>query len=87
MDDGLAAEVRGTQAVWGLGMREGVSAMDVRDEMLGRGVIPRPIATHSLAFCPPLVIGDDDLELVISATRSALETAAREPRSSSRVQG
>jgi putrescine aminotransferase len=72
VDEGLAAEVRGTDAIWGLGMLEGTSAMDVRDEMLARGVIPRPIATHTVAFCPPLVIGDDDLDLVLAATRNAL---------------
>lgn len=74
--DGLAAEARGEGAVWGLGMNEGVSAIAVRDEMLRHGVIPRPIAEHTAAFCPPLVIGEDDLELIISATRSALETVA-----------
>jgi adenosylmethionine-8-amino-7-oxononanoate aminotransferase len=74
--DDLAAEVRGEGGVWGLGMNEGVSAIAVRDEMLRHGVIPRPIAEHTVAFCPPLVIGEDDLELVISATRSALVTVA-----------
>jgi adenosylmethionine-8-amino-7-oxononanoate aminotransferase len=72
VDDGLAAELRGTQAIWGLGMIEGVSAMEVRDEMLRRGVIPRPIGTHSLAFCPPLVIGDDDLDRIVEATSASL---------------
>jgi adenosylmethionine-8-amino-7-oxononanoate aminotransferase len=72
VDEGLAAGLRGTEAIWGLAMPEGVSAMDVRDEMLARGVIPRPIGTHTVAVCPPLVIGDDDLTRILEATREAL---------------
>src|SRR5690606_24361685 len=56
--EGLAGELRGAGAVWGLGMVDGVSALAVRDAMLARGVIPRPIADHSVAFCPPLVTTD-----------------------------
>ncbi len=75
--DGLAAELRGTRAIWGLGMLEGVSALDVRDEMLTRGVIPRPLGPQTLAFCPPLVIGDDDLERIVEATGDALRAVTR----------
>ena len=75
--DGLAAELRGTRAIWGLGMFEGVSALDVRDEMLARGVIPRPLGPQTLAFCPPLVIGDDDLERIVEATGDALRAVTR----------
>ncbi|MCZ7630662.1 MAG: aminotransferase class III-fold pyridoxal phosphate-dependent enzyme [Microthrixaceae bacterium] len=74
--EGLAAEVRGEGGVWGLGMNEGVSAVAVRDEMLRNGVIPRPIADHTVAFCPPLVIDEADLDHVVSVTRSAVESAA-----------
>jgi putrescine aminotransferase len=44
--------------------------------MLANGVIPRPIPTSTVAFCPPLVIGDDDLDLIVAATRSALAELA-----------
>jgi len=54
-------------------MHADTSAMDVRDRMLGNGVIPRPIATHSVAFCPPLVITDEQLDRTLSVTRDALE--------------
>jgi adenosylmethionine-8-amino-7-oxononanoate aminotransferase len=70
--EGLAAEVRGEGGIWGLGMLEGVSAVDVRAGLLERGVIARPIGTDTLAFCPPLVIADDDLERCVTATREAL---------------
>lgn len=72
VDEGLAAGLRGTDGIWGLAMPEGVSAMDVRDAMLARGVIPRPIATHTVAVCPPLVIGDDDLHRIVEVARAAL---------------
>jgi adenosylmethionine-8-amino-7-oxononanoate aminotransferase len=70
--EGLAAEVRGEGGIWGLDMLEGVSALDVRAALLARGVIARPIGTTTLAFCPPLVIGDDDLTRCVTATGDAL---------------
>lgn len=76
VEQGLAAELRGVQAIWGLGMAEGISALDVRDEMLTRGVIPRPLGPTTLAFCPPLVIGDDDLDQVVESTGQALRAVA-----------
>ncbi len=77
VDDGLAAGVRGTDGIWALALHPDDSALVVRDEMLGLGVIPRPIATHSLAFCPPLVITDEQLDRAVAATRAAL-TVVRE---------
>lgn len=77
VDDGLAAGVRGTDGIWALALHPGDSALVVRDEMLDLGVIPRPIATHSLAFCPPLVITDEQLDRAVAATRAAL-TVVRE---------
>ncbi|MEZ5383588.1 MAG: aminotransferase class III-fold pyridoxal phosphate-dependent enzyme [Microthrixaceae bacterium] len=77
--EGLAAEVRGTDAIWALRLNEGVVPTDVRNHMLANGVIPRPIGQSTLAFCPPLTIGDDDLGLIIEATRLAL-TAVDAPR-------
>ncbi len=72
VDEGLASALRGQDAIWGLAMNDDVSALDVRDEMLTQGVIPRPIATHTIAICPPLVITDDDLDKIATATRNAL---------------
>ena len=39
------------------------------------GVIARPIGAAAIAFCPPLVIDDDDLDLCVSATAEALRDA------------
>jgi adenosylmethionine-8-amino-7-oxononanoate aminotransferase len=70
--DGLAAGVRGEGAVWALAMHPSVDAFDVRAGLLERGVIARPIGATTLAFCPPFVITDDDLDLCVSATADAL---------------
>lgn len=71
-DEGLIAEARGEGAVWAAAMLPDVSALDVRRELLHRGVIARPIGTAAVAFCPPLVIGDDDLDRCTAALRAAL---------------
>ena len=76
VDEGLASELRGTDGVWALGLGDGVAPAAVRDHMLAAGVIPRPIPAATVAFCPPLVIGDDDLDLIVDATRKALADLA-----------
>jgi adenosylmethionine-8-amino-7-oxononanoate aminotransferase len=43
--------------------------------MLEHGVIARPIGTAAVAFCPPLMIGDDDLDQCLAASRAALVAA------------
>jgi putrescine aminotransferase len=72
-DDDRVAEVRGDGAVWAVGLADGVSAPRVRDGMLARGVIPRPIGESTVAFCPPLVIGDDDVDRCAQALGDALK--------------
>lgn len=59
--DGVVAEVRGAGAVWAAKLGEGRDAIPVRDAMMERGVIPRPIG-DSIAFCPPLVITDAQID-------------------------
>ena len=75
VDEGSIVDVRGEGAIWALAMRPDVSALDVRRGLLDRGVIARPIGTAALAFCPPLVIGDDDLDLCVRATAESLREA------------
>jgi putrescine---pyruvate transaminase len=76
VDEGLATDLRGAGAIWGLGMPADVSAMAVRDRMLERGVIPRPIATHTVALCPPLVIDDAQVDQIVEVTGEALRSVA-----------
>jgi adenosylmethionine-8-amino-7-oxononanoate aminotransferase len=74
--DGLLAEVRGEGAIWGAGMLPDVSALDVRDVMLARGVIARPIGTHTVAFCPPLVIDEAQIDQATATLGDALREVA-----------
>ena len=81
LSDGLATlaghpsvtDVRGDGAVWAVGLAPGILAPAVRDEMLRRGVIPRPIGMDTIAFCPPLVISDDDVDRCVAVLAEALD--------------
>jgi len=42
---------------------------------MGRGVIARALGGSTIAFCPPLVIEDDDLALCVAATRDSVIAA------------
>jgi adenosylmethionine-8-amino-7-oxononanoate aminotransferase len=64
---GKLAEVRGVGAVWAAGLLPGTDPMAVRKVMLGRGAIARPIPPSTIAFCPPLVIDDADVDLLVDA--------------------
>lgn len=59
-------EVRGDGAVWAARVDPGLGAITFRDRMLDRGVIARPIGTDVVAFCPPLVITDGEIDTVTS---------------------
>ena len=49
-----------------------VVAVEVRDRMLAEGVIPRPIGTNTIAFCPPLVATDEQVDRCVEALAAAL---------------
>ena len=70
--DGLVEEVRGDGAVWAVGLPGGVDAVVVRDAMIEDGVIARAIGASTIAFCPPYVITDDQLDRTVESLRSAL---------------
>ena len=67
--DGLIESHRGCGAVHAAEL--GRLSMDVRNEMLRRGVVVRPINT-ALAMCPPLVITDDEIGRIIDTMADAL---------------
>jgi adenosylmethionine-8-amino-7-oxononanoate aminotransferase len=85
LTDGLASSVdgdaalstRGEGAIRALVLGDGVGAVAVRDDLLGRGVIARPLGNDVLAFCPPLVIADEDIDHVIEATAESVTAVAR----------
>jgi putrescine---pyruvate transaminase len=72
LDAGKVTEVRGEGAVWAVGLPEGVVPNTVRETMLVHGAIARPIPPSTIAFCPPLVITDDDIDLLVTALDKAL---------------
>jgi putrescine---pyruvate transaminase len=76
VDGERVVECRGDGAVWGIEFSPALSAVDVREELLTRGVIARPIGTTVLAFCPPLVISDGELDRVVEATAASVTAAA-----------
>lgn len=75
VDGQRVVEVRGDGAVWALGLGAGLDAMAVRDAMVRRGVIVRPIGADTLAFCPPLVISDAQLQRCAEVAKEAVDEA------------
>jgi putrescine---pyruvate transaminase len=72
VDNGLAAEIRGAGAVFGVGLHAGTPALDVREALLDHGVIVRPIGADTLALCPPLVITDAQIDECVAALSTVL---------------
>jgi len=77
-EDGHVAGVRGDGAIWAAALHDDLSAPAVRDGMLERGVIPRPIGTSTIAFCPPLVISDAEVDQCVTALEEAVVAARRQ---------
>jgi adenosylmethionine-8-amino-7-oxononanoate aminotransferase len=79
VDKGLLGAVRGVGAIWSVDVTDDAAtdpardALAVRAGLLERGVIARPIGPTTVAFCPPLVIGDADLDHILDALRDTLE--------------
>jgi putrescine aminotransferase len=70
-DDGLIAGARGEGAMWAAAMRPDQDATVLRERALASGVIVRPISTHSLTFCPPLVITDEQVDRIVDVVAAA----------------
>ncbi len=79
---GSVTEFRGEGAVWAVSLADGIGAPDVREAMLERGVIARPIGTSTIAFSPPLVTTDAQLDRCVDALDAAV-AAVRERKVSS----
>ena len=71
--DGLIVSHRGTGAVQAAVLDR--PSMEVRNDMLRRGVIVRPI-NDVLAMCPPLVIADDEIGRMIDTMAESLRAVA-----------
>jgi putrescine---pyruvate transaminase len=66
------ADVRGAGAMWAVELPAGRPAAAARDAMLERGVICRPIGSSVLAFCPPLMIAETDVDACVDALDAVL---------------
>ena len=53
------------------GLRPDQDAVVVRDRMLELGVVTRAINADSLAFCPPLVITDAQIDRIVDTLNEA----------------
>lgn len=74
VSDGTLSGYRGVGALWSAQLPEGTTpeqTIAYRDQMLDAGVIFRPIG-DSLAFCPPLIIDDADLDTCLDVLASGL---------------
>ena len=76
VDGERIVETRGTMGIWALGLAPGLDAATVRDALLAEGVIARPVGASTLAFCPPLVITEQQMALCVEGARRAVDAVA-----------
>ena len=69
--DGTIDHVRGDGAVWAAGLKSDQNSVTIRDRMIELGVIARAINTDTVAFCPPLVVTDEELDTMIDTFANA----------------
>lgn len=73
--DGTLTEVRNEGAVGATVLADDADGRDafvVRDALLGAGVITRAVNAQTLTWCPPLVIGDDQIDRIVDTLATAL---------------
>jgi putrescine aminotransferase len=76
VDGELVVGCRGAMGVWAIELAPHLDAPSVRNVLLSFGVIARPVGTSLLAYCPPLVITDGQMERCIVGTAQAIKAAA-----------
>jgi adenosylmethionine-8-amino-7-oxononanoate aminotransferase len=84
-ENGAVRGARGVGALWSAQLHGGEDvgvATAVRDAMLDLGVIVRPLY-DSIAFCPPLVMEDEDVDAMVDALARAVGQVDREYRTGS----
>lgn len=75
--DGIIAELRGISGIWAIDMTDGVAAVDVRNDLLGHGVVVRPLGPSTIGLCPPLMIDEDDLARITDGLTTVLRDHIR----------
>ncbi len=69
---GAIVEARGMGGIWSAELQPGLAAPAVRNEMLKRGVIARPIGLSVIAFCPPFVATEAQLDQCVVALSESI---------------
>jgi len=71
------AEVRGEGLMQAIGLEPPVAAAAMSEALLARGVIGRALPyANSLAFSPPLIISDDEVDELVAASAAVLDELA-----------
>ena len=70
-------DVRGEGLVWAIGLAPGVAPGPFTEALLERGVIGRGLPyANSVAYSPPLIITDDEVDELVAATAAVLDELA-----------
>jgi 4-aminobutyrate--pyruvate transaminase len=72
--DGTLTGYRGAGAIWAGKLPDGLDAITIRDRMIRNGVIARAIP-GVIAFCPPLVITDQQVDQVLDVFAATVQHA------------
>ncbi len=68
------AEVRGEGLMQAVALQEGLTAGPFTEALLARGVVGRGLPyANSVAFSPPLIISDDEVDELVAATAAVLD--------------
>ena len=71
------AEVRGEGLMQAVGLEASVTAGAMAEALLARGVIGRALPyANSMAFSPPLIISDDEVDELVGASAAVLDELA-----------
>ncbi|MBV8220922.1 MAG: aspartate aminotransferase family protein [Solirubrobacterales bacterium] len=71
------SEVRGEGLVWAIGLAPSVAPGPFTEALLERGVIGRGLPyANSVAYSPPLIITDDEVDELLAATAAVLDELA-----------
>lgn len=78
LQEGAIREVRGVGAIWAarLNNDDFETTVATRDRMLDLGVIARPLY-DSIAFCPPLVMSDSDVDRMVDSLAQAIRDVGK----------
>jgi adenosylmethionine-8-amino-7-oxononanoate aminotransferase len=74
-DDQILTGYRGAGAIWAGKLPDGMDATVIRDRMITKGVIARSIP-GVIAFCPPLVITDQQIDTVLDVFATTVQHQA-----------